>query len=61
MIEAGRTGLFAVLHAASSLEARVESRLAEVGLSLPKLAALHHLSQAGTRCRLVNSPSGSRV
>jgi len=47
MIEAGRTGLFAVLHAASSLEARVESRLAEVGLSLPKLAALHHLSQAG--------------
>jgi DNA-binding MarR family transcriptional regulator len=47
MVEAGRTGLFAVLHAASSLEARVESRLAEVGLSLPKLAALHHLSQAG--------------
>src|SRR5712692_8073881 len=47
MIETARTGLFAVLHAASSLEARVESRLAEVGLSLPKLAALHHLSQAG--------------
>jgi DNA-binding MarR family transcriptional regulator len=36
-----------VLHAAHSVEARVESRLAEVGLSLPKLAALHHLSQAG--------------
>src|SRR3954453_10814854 len=47
MGEAVRTGLFAVLHAASSLEERVESRLAEVGLSLPKLAALHHLSQAG--------------
>jgi DNA-binding MarR family transcriptional regulator len=47
MTEAARTGLFAVLHAANSLEARVESRLAEVGLSLPKLAALHHLSQAG--------------
>src|SRR6476646_2266697 len=47
MVETVRTGLFAVLHAASSLEARVESRLAEVGLSLPKLAALHHLSQAG--------------
>src|SRR6185503_13148271 len=47
MGEAARTGLFAVLHAANSLEARVEARLAEVGLSLPKLAALHHLSQAG--------------
>ena len=42
-----RTGLFAVLHAANSLEARVEARLADVGLSLPKLAALHQLSQAG--------------
>ena len=47
MTEAVRTGLFAVLHAANSLEARVEARLAEIGLSLPKLAALHHLSQAG--------------
>jgi MarR family 2-MHQ and catechol resistance regulon transcriptional repressor len=36
-----------MLHAAHSLEARVESRLADVGLSLPKLAALHQLSQAG--------------
>ena len=43
----GKAGLFAVLHAASSVESRVESRLAEIGLSLPKLAALHHLSQAG--------------
>src|SRR2546425_10329457 len=47
MAEQGRSGLFAVLHVASSLEARVEARLAEVGLSLPKLAALHQLSQAG--------------
>src|SRR5437868_9263429 len=47
MSETVRTGLFAVLHAANSVESRVESRLAEVGLSLPKLAALHQLSQAG--------------
>jgi len=47
MTGSGRTPLFAVLHAASALEARVEEQLAEVGLSLPKLAALHQLSQAG--------------
>jgi DNA-binding MarR family transcriptional regulator len=47
MTERTRTGLFAVLHAANSLEARVEGKLSEVGLSLPKLAALHQLSQAG--------------
>src|SRR5260221_10677503 len=47
MGDPGRTGLFAVLHAASALETRVEERLADVGLSLPKLAALHQLSQAG--------------
>src|SRR5438477_3370298 len=47
MAELARSGLFAVLHVASSLEARVEARLAEVGLSLPKLAALHQLAQAG--------------
>src|SRR5215510_11816373 len=47
MGEHGRSGLFAVLHVANSLEARVEARLAEVGLSLPKLAALHQLTQAG--------------
>jgi MarR family 2-MHQ and catechol resistance regulon transcriptional repressor len=40
-------GLFAVLHASSVLEARVESRLAEVNLSLAKLAALRQLSRAG--------------
>jgi len=39
--------LLAVLHAASSLESRVDSKLATVGLSLPKLAALHALVSAG--------------
>jgi len=47
MGDSGQTGLFAVLHAASALETRVEARLADAGLSLPKLAALHQLSQAG--------------
>jgi DNA-binding MarR family transcriptional regulator len=47
MGDSGRSGLFAVLHAANALEARVEGRLADAGLSLPKLAALHQLSQAG--------------
>jgi DNA-binding MarR family transcriptional regulator len=36
-----------VLHAASSLESRVDSRLATIGLSLPKLAALRALVAAG--------------
>ena len=39
--------LLAVLHAAGSLEARVDSKLAAVGLSLPKLAALRALVSAG--------------
>src|SRR5499427_4273840 len=47
MSESTRTPLFAVLHAASALESRVEERLADVGLSLPKLAALRRLSEAG--------------
>jgi DNA-binding MarR family transcriptional regulator len=42
-----RTGLFAVFHASGVLEARVESRLAEVGLSIAKLAALRQLTLAG--------------
>ena len=42
-----RTGLFAVLHASSVLESRVEARLSDVGLSLAKLAALHRLTEAG--------------
>jgi DNA-binding MarR family transcriptional regulator len=44
---AERTGLFAVLHASSVLESRVESKLAEIGLSLAKLAALTRLAEAG--------------
>src|SRR4051794_41837422 len=47
MAENERTGLFAVLHASSVLESRVETRLADVGLSLAKLAALHRLAEAG--------------
>ena len=47
MVDVPRTGLFAVLHAAGKLESHVESKLSEVGLSLPKLAALHQLIQAG--------------
>jgi DNA-binding MarR family transcriptional regulator len=41
------TGLFGVLHASNVLESRLEARLSEVGLSLAKLAALHHLTAAG--------------
>jgi DNA-binding MarR family transcriptional regulator len=47
MTETGPTGLFGVLHASNVLESRIESRLSEVGLSLAKLAALHHLTAAG--------------
>jgi DNA-binding MarR family transcriptional regulator len=47
MAETGPTGLFAVMHASSVLESRLEARLSEVGLSLPKLAALHQLTAAG--------------
>src|SRR5713101_5152306 len=47
MAEVRPAGLFALLHAAGSLESHVESRLSEVGLSLPKLAALHRLVEAG--------------
>jgi DNA-binding MarR family transcriptional regulator len=47
MVETERTGLFAVLHASSVLEGRVEARLSEVGLSLAKLAALRRLTEAG--------------
>ena len=44
---AERTGLFAVLHASSVLESRVETKLADIGLSLAKLAALRRLAEAG--------------
>ena len=42
-----RAGLSAVLHASGVLENRLESRLAEAGLSLAKLAARCHLARAG--------------
>src|SRR5712675_2355028 len=47
MAKAERSGLFAVLHASSVLESRLEARLSEVGLSLAKLAALRRLTEAG--------------
>src|SRR3954470_19167958 len=40
-------GLFAVLHASSVMESRVEGRLSDVGLSLAKLAARRRLTEAG--------------
>jgi len=47
MAEAGPKGLFAVMHASSVLEGRLEARLSEVGLSVAKLAALNRLTEAG--------------
>jgi len=47
VVDTERTGLFAVLHASGVLESRMEARLADVGLSLAKLAALHQLTLAG--------------
>jgi DNA-binding MarR family transcriptional regulator len=40
-------GMFALLHAASAVEGFVESKLSVVGLSIPKLAALNRLVEAG--------------
>lgn len=40
-------GLFSLMHAANSAQARVESKLAAHGLSLAKLAALRVLRDAG--------------
>lgn len=39
--------MFALLHAANSVESFVESKLSTVGLSIPKLAALRRLVEAG--------------
>ena len=47
MADTQRAGLFAVLHASSVLESRVEARLSHVGLSLAKLTALYRLTEAG--------------
>src|SRR5688572_17090308 len=42
-----RGHLMALLHTASTVQAHAEVKLAAVGLSLPKLAALTALSEAG--------------
>jgi DNA-binding MarR family transcriptional regulator len=47
MRSAAAPGLFDLLHAAGSVETFVETRLAAAGLSLPKLAALNRLVEAG--------------
>jgi DNA-binding MarR family transcriptional regulator len=44
---ASPAGMFSLLHAASFVESFVESRLSTVGLSIPKLAALNRLVEAG--------------
>src|SRR3954462_1260350 len=40
-------GMSSLLHAASSVESFLESRLSAAGLSIPKLAALNRLVEAG--------------
>jgi DNA-binding MarR family transcriptional regulator len=40
-------GMFSFLHAASAVETYVDSKLSAVGLSIPKLAALNRLVEAG--------------
>ena len=47
MAETRRAGLYSVMHASGVLESRIEAKLAEVALSIPKLAALHRLTDAG--------------
>jgi DNA-binding MarR family transcriptional regulator len=39
--------MFSLLHAANSVESYVDSKLSAVGLSIPKLAALQRLVEAG--------------
>ncbi len=41
------TGLFALIHAADAAQAHVESKLSDLGLSLPKLFALEVIREAG--------------
>src|SRR5262245_34956822 len=47
MVVCARSGFFALLHAAGSAEGFVESKLVAIGLSIPKLAALDRLVEAG--------------
>jgi DNA-binding MarR family transcriptional regulator len=42
-----RKGFLGLLHAAATVESAIESRLAVLGLSIPKLAALAHLEESG--------------
>ena len=42
-----QAGFFALIHGAGAVQEFVESRLAAVDLSLPKLAALHRLMESG--------------
>ena len=46
-IGASPAGLYSLLHAAGVAQSHVETKLAGLGLSLPKLAALRALSDAG--------------
>lgn len=45
--DGSRTLLLGLLHTAGTVQGHVESRLAAIGLSLPKLAALSALRRAG--------------
>ena len=47
MTVSSKAGLFALRHAADVVETFVESKLSAVGLSIPKLAALSRLVEAG--------------
>jgi DNA-binding MarR family transcriptional regulator len=42
-----QAGFFALVHSAGAVQEFVESRLAAIDLSLPKLAALHRLMESG--------------
>jgi DNA-binding MarR family transcriptional regulator len=46
-LRAEQTSFFSLLHRAGAVQTFVESRLATVELSLPKLAALHRLMESG--------------
>ena len=47
MTDALNTALLSLVHAADAVQAHVESRLEGCGLSIPKLAALQRLVEAG--------------
>jgi DNA-binding MarR family transcriptional regulator len=47
MVAREAAGVFSLLHVAARVEGYVESRLASVGLSVPKLEALHQLVVSG--------------